>query len=191
MNKKTFVKNTAVMTVTSLLLRTLGIVFRVFISGRVGAEGMGLYQLVFSVYVLGTTFAAAGIVTAVTRMVAEQIARGTPVNVSRVMRLSMGLCVLIGTASAAILFFGAPTIGGWVGDARTVPALAVSGLALPFIGVASCVKGYFMARRRAMRSASAASYGCYTPQGIAHSRRPAASSSWATRSLKRRRACSC
>lgn len=150
MNKSTFVKNTAVMTVTSLLLRTLGIVFRVFISNRVGAEGMGLYQLVFSVYVLGTTFAAAGIVTAVTRMVAEQIARGTPANVARVMRLSMGLCVLIGTLSAAILYFGAPTIGGWVGDARTVPALAASGLALPFIGVASCVKGYFMARRRAM-----------------------------------------
>ena len=49
MNKRTFVKNTAVMTATSLLLRTLGIVFRIFISNRVGAEGMGLYQLVFSV----------------------------------------------------------------------------------------------------------------------------------------------
>lgn len=150
MNKRTFVKNTAVMTVTSLLLRTLGIVFRVFISGRVGAEGMGLYQLVFSVYVLGTTFAAAGIVTAVTRLVAEQLARGTPANVHRVMRLSMGLCILIGTTSAAILYFGAPTVGNWVGDARAVPALAVSGIALPFIGIASCIKGYFMARRRAM-----------------------------------------
>ncbi|MBQ4613175.1 MAG: polysaccharide biosynthesis protein [Clostridia bacterium] len=150
MNKRTFVKNTAVMTVTSLLLRTLGIVFRVFISGRVGAEGMGLYQLVFSVYVLGTTFAAAGIVTAVTRMVAEQFARGTPSNVSRVMRLSMGLCALIGVLSAAVLYVGAPTIGDWIGDERTVPALAVSGLALPFIGVASCIKGYFMARRRTM-----------------------------------------
>lgn len=138
------------MTITSLLLRTLGIVFRVFISGRVGAEGMGLYQLVFSVYVLGTTFAAAGIVTAVTRLVAEQLARGTPANVRRVMRLSMGLCILIGSISAALLYFGAPTIGNWVGDARTVPALAASGLALPFIGVAGCVKGYFMARRRAM-----------------------------------------
>ena len=150
MNKKTFVKNTAVMTVTSLLLRTLGIVFRVFVSGRVGAEGMGLYQLVFSVYVLGTTFAAAGIVTAVTRMVAEQLARGTSSNVGRVMRVSMELCVLIGTLSAAILYFGAPTIGEWAGDTRIVPAIAVSGLALPFIGIANCIKGYFMARRRAM-----------------------------------------
>ncbi len=138
------------MTITSLLLRTLGIVFRVFISNRVGAEGMGLYQLVFSIYVLGTTFAAAGIVTAVTRMVAEQLACGTHSNVHRVMRLSMGLCVLIGTATALILYIGAPTIGDWIGDERTVPALAVSGFALPFIGMASCVKGYFMARRRAM-----------------------------------------
>ncbi len=149
MNKRTFVKNTAVMTVTSLLLRTLGIVFRVFISNRVGAEGMGLYQLVFAVYVLGTTFAAAGIVTAVTRLVAEQLARGCPANARRVMRLSMGLCVLLGVVSAAVLFFGAPCIGGWIGDGRTVPAVAASGLALPFIGIASCIKGYFLARRRA------------------------------------------
>ena len=63
MNKRAFVKNTAIMTVTSLVLRTLGIVFRIFISNRVGAEGMGLYQLVFSVYVLGTTFASAGLST--------------------------------------------------------------------------------------------------------------------------------
>ncbi len=137
------------MTVTSLVLRTLGIVFRIFISNRVGAEGMGLYQLVFAVYVLGTTFAAAGIVTAVTRLVAEHLARGSAANAIRVMRLSVAICIGIGTASAAMLFFGASAIGGWVGDSRAVPAIAVSGLALPFIGVASCIKGYFLARRRA------------------------------------------
>ncbi len=149
MNKRTFVKNTAVMTATSLVLRTLGIVFRIFISNRVGAEGMGLYQLVFAVYVLGTTFAAAGIVTAVTRLIAEQLARGYSANAHRIMRLSIGLCVLVGGLSAALLFCGASHIGEWIGDSRTIPAIAVSGLALPLIGIASCIKGYFLARRRA------------------------------------------
>lgn len=149
MNKRTFVKNTAVMTVTSLLLRTLGIVFRVFISNRVGAEGMGLYQLVFSVYVLGTTFAAAGLTTAVTRLVAEHLARGDGQAVRRVMRYSLWLCVGVGALSALLLYAGAPVIGGWIGDTRTVPALQVSGIALPFIGISSCIKGYFAARRRA------------------------------------------
>lgn len=149
MNKRAFVKNTAVMTMTSLLLRSLGIVFRIFISNRVGAEGMGLYQLVLSVYVLGGTFASAGLVTAVTRLVAEQLIRGNRRAARWVMRASMALCIAIGLASAVLLYAAAEPIGRLVGDMRTVPAIRVSGLALPFIGVTSCIRGYFAARRRA------------------------------------------
>lgn len=149
MNRRTFVKNTAIMTVSSLLLRSLGIVFRIFISNRVGAEGMGLYQLVFSVYVLGTAFAAAGLTTAVTRMAAEALARAEPETAFRVLRLSIGLSLCIGTISAGLLYGFAAPLASLIGDARAQAALAVSGIALPFIGVSSCLKGYFMARRRA------------------------------------------
>lgn len=148
MNKRVFIKNTAIMTVTSLLLRTLGIVFRIFISNRVGAEGMGLYQLVFSVYILGGTFASAGLTTAVTRMAAEQLSRQNLPALHRVMRLSFAACLLVGGASAALLYFGAPLISGWIGDIRTLRAISISGIALPFIGISSCLKGYFMARRK-------------------------------------------
>ena len=95
MNKRTFYMNTAIMTGCSLLLRLFGILFRIFISNRVGAEGMGLYQLVFSVYVLGTTFANSGLITAVNRLAAEHLARGNPHAVKRLMKL----CSLIRAAS--------------------------------------------------------------------------------------------
>ncbi|MBQ9859879.1 MAG: polysaccharide biosynthesis protein [Clostridia bacterium] len=149
MNKKVFVKNTAIMTGCSLLLRSLGIVFRIFISNRVGAEGMGLYQLVFSVYVLGTTFATSGLHTAVTRLAAEKLAYGDYGAVRRLLRVATLCCLLVGGISALLLYGGAPLIGNWVGDARTIPAIAVSGVALPFIGVSGTLKGYFTARRRA------------------------------------------
>ncbi len=149
MNKRTFVKNTAVMTACSLLLRLCGILFRIFISNRVGAEGMGLYQLVFSVYILGTTFATSGLTTAVTRLAAGQLAQRNRPGVGRLLRLSTLCCLLVGGISAIVLYVGAPAIGHLIGDERAVPAVAVSGVALPFIGVASCLKGYFMARRRA------------------------------------------
>lgn len=149
MNKRTFVKNTAVMTACSLLLRLCGILFRIFISNRVGAEGMGLYQLVFSVYILGTTFATSGLTTAVTRLAAGQLAQRNRPGVGRLLRLSTLCCLLVGGVSALVLYVGAPVIGHLIGDERAVPAIAVSGIALPFIGVASCLKGYFMARRRA------------------------------------------
>ncbi|MBR5523749.1 MAG: polysaccharide biosynthesis protein [Clostridia bacterium] len=149
MNKRVFYKNTAMMTGSSLLLRLFGILFRIFISNRVGAEGMGLYQLVFSVYILGATFATSGIVTAVTRLAAERLTEDDQSGVVRLMRISALLCLGVGGVSALLLYGGAPLIGGWIGDSRAIPALSVSGIALPFIGVSSCIKGYFMARRRA------------------------------------------
>ena len=149
MNKQAFYRNTAVMTVTSLLLRLLGIVFRIFISNRVGAEGMGLYQLVFSVYILGATFATGGLITAVTCLVAQRLTQSDGGGVCRLMQLSFLLCVGVGGVSALLLYVGASLIGGWMGDLRAVPAVAISGVALPFIGVAACIKGYFMARRKA------------------------------------------
>lgn len=149
MNKRAFYKNTALMTATSLFLRLLGIVFRIFISNRVGAEGMGLYQLVFSVYILGATFATGGLTTAVTCLAAQRMTEGDGAGVRRLMRLSVLLCLAVGGASALLLYFGAPLISDWMGDTRAVKALSVSGIALPFIGVSACIKGYFMARRRA------------------------------------------
>ena len=149
MNKRTFVKNTAVMTGCSLLLRLCGILFRIFISNRVGAEGMGLYQLVFSVYILGATFATGGLTTAVTRLAAGRLAHRDRPGVGRLMRLAALCCLLVGGVSALGLYIGAPVIGQLIGDSRAVAAVSVSGIALPFIGVSSCLKGYFMARRRA------------------------------------------
>ena len=137
------------MTATSLLLRLLGIVFRIFISNRVGAEGMGLYQLVFSVYILGATFATGGLTTAVTCLSTERMTQSDSHGVQRLMRISVLLCLGIGGLSALILYFSAPLIGQWMGDFRTVSALSISGIALPFIGVSACIKGYFMARRLA------------------------------------------
>lgn len=137
------------MTATSLLLRLLGIIFRIFISNRVGAEGMGLYQLVFSVYILGATFATGGLITAVTCLVAQRLTAADSRGVRRLMRASTLLCLSVGGVSALLLYVGAPLIGGWMGDIRAVPAVAISGVALPFIGVAACIKGYFMARRKA------------------------------------------
>ena len=150
MNKRAFYQNTALMTACSLILRLMGILFRIFVSNRVGAEGMGLYQLVFSVFVLGTTFATGGLTTAITRLAAERLVHHDQAGVTRLMRMGAVISLLVGALSALALYGGAPLIGEWVGDTRTVSAIAVSGVALPFIGVSGCVKGYFMARRNAL-----------------------------------------
>lgn len=151
MKQKEFMKNAVIMTITAFLLRGIGIVFRIYLSNQIGAEGMGLYQLVFSVYVLGSTFASAGICTAVARLVTDELISGTIQSVRKIMRRATFLSVIIGVFSAVMI----TTCSSWMGqhlinDVRAIPSLQILGLCLPFMGVSSCIRGYFLARRKTL-----------------------------------------
>ena len=72
MQKKLFLKNTLILTATALILRSVGIFFRIYLSNTIGAEGMGIYQLIFSVYALMGVLASAGFNVSVTKLVSAK-----------------------------------------------------------------------------------------------------------------------
>ncbi len=149
--KGVFIKNAALLTATSLILRFAGIIFKVWLSGKIGSEGIGLYQIIFSVYVLASTFATSGISTAVTRLCAEEIAREKPQNCKHILSRAIALILIIAGVSAVIIYFGADFIGTTLlGDSRTVAALKILPLSLPFMAASSCLRGYFIAKRKIM-----------------------------------------
>ena len=146
-----FVKNTVVLVATSLILRTVGIFFRVWQADKIGSEGMGLYQLIFSVYMLASTFAAAGVSTAVTRLVADFEHKGRAA-IRRIMYVSAVVTLLVGALSVAVVFVGAKPIAvHLLKDARAIPSLKILSISLPFMGLSSCFRGYFIARRKTVQ----------------------------------------
>ena len=52
MGKKSFVTGAVILMAAGLTVRALGFVYRIFLSNTIGAEGMGIYQLVLPVYSL-------------------------------------------------------------------------------------------------------------------------------------------
>ena len=92
MKKTIFIKNAAILTVSSLILRFVGIFFKVWLAAKITAEGIGLYQLVFSVYMFAATFATSGISTAVTRLIAEEICVGSNNTVKKIVNLFAFFC---------------------------------------------------------------------------------------------------
>lgn len=147
--KGVFIKNAILLTATSLLLRFAGIIFKVWLSSKIGSEGIGLYQVIFSFYVLASTFATSGISTAVTRLCAEEIAKEKPQNCKKILRSSLILTLLLAVVSSVIIIFGADFIGNKIlGDSRSVISLKILPLSLPFIGASSVFRGYFIAKRK-------------------------------------------
>ena len=151
MKSYVFIKNTVILTVTSLLLRTLGLVFKVWTSAAVGAESIGLYQLIISVYVLAATFASSGVCTGVTRLISEKKMPSRQ-YCSAVLRKA----TLLTLAGAAVvgggLFFCADFIAKQIlCDPRCALSIKILCFALPFKGTAACIKGYYYARSKTMQ----------------------------------------
>lgn len=155
MKKTLFIKNAAILTVSSLILRFIGIVFKVWLAGEIGAEGIGLYQLIFSVYTFVSTFATSGICTAVTRLTADELALGSKKTTLKIMRRCIQLTLIIAAITVMILLFGANFISKFIlGDIRAASSIKILSLSLPFMGISSCLRGYFIARRKTAPASS-------------------------------------
>ena len=69
---KKFAKTVIIVTVLSCFERTLGFVYRVFLSRSIGSEGLGLYQIALSVIGLLITISASGIPITVSRLMIKE-----------------------------------------------------------------------------------------------------------------------
>ena len=145
-----FIKNTVILTATSLILRVVGMLFKIRIAAAIGSEGIGLYQLIMSVYVLTATFASTGICTGVTKLVSEN--RGLGRRGANGILLPATVLTLVGSAVIGLtVYFSAPLIcRTLISDLRAQTAVRLIALALPFKGIAACVKGYFYARKNTL-----------------------------------------
>ena len=148
-------KNGVVLAMAALLVRTVSVSFGAYVSEKIGAEGMGLYSLIMSVYTFAVTFATSGVQLATTRLVAEALGRGDDGGARGALRLALRYALLFGALASLVLFFGAPVIGqGLLRDGRTVPALRLLAVALLPVALSSVLSGYFTAVRRPSRAAA-------------------------------------
>lgn len=152
---KQFFWSTILLTAATLLIRTVGVAFGVYVSNRAGAEAMGLFSLMSGVYGFALTIATSGIHLGVTHLVVDAIGKKQSERVPTAMRHAILYALSFGIGAALLLCTFAPTIGTvWLKDERTVTSLRLFGLTLPLIALSSAFSGYFTAVRRSFKNAT-------------------------------------
>lgn len=137
------------LTGVNLLLRAVGTSFQVYLSGRIGAAGIGLLQLVMSVGGLAMVAGMAGIRTAAMYLTAEALGRKKPEQVTWVLSGCFLYSFCFSGTVAALLYGFAPQIASlWIGDIRTVSALRMLSAFLPVTCLCGVMCGYFTAANR-------------------------------------------
>lgn len=136
--KRAFLTGTLLLTAAGFLCRLLGFFYRIFLSRTIGAEGLGIYNMVHPVY--GICFALCGgsIQTALSQYIAAHESQGR-----KVFRTGLAISMLC-SAFLAVLICRYPD---WIAvrilmEPRCSPYLPVMGLSLPFASFHACANGY-------------------------------------------------
>lgn len=146
---KRFFRAGLLLTVTAIATRTVGMLFSLYLSKKLGETGLGLFSLVMSVYSLAVTLSSAGIHLTTTKLVAEAIGKERPSEARAAARIALLFAFACGTAAGTLLFCFAESIGvHLLGDARTIPSLRILAPGLPFLSMGTALHGYFNGVRR-------------------------------------------
>lgn len=144
LNTKSILYGTIILTSANLFVRILGFIYRIFLSRKIGPEGMGLFQLIFPLYMVSITLTASGIPIAVSRLIAQQKALGNNRGVRQIILLGILLVIVISTGLSVLIFFNIDLIAAnLLHDTRIRLSLFIFLPCICITGLASVFKGYF------------------------------------------------
>ena len=144
MKKESILTGAIILTFSGFITRVIGFGYRVYMTGMIGSEGMGLYQLIMPVYLLAWTITSSGITTTVSSLSAKYTS-------SKKYNESLGVlyCAVMITAFLSllleliVLFFAHIIAEFFIKDTRACLSLKIIALCFPFMSVGSSIRGYF------------------------------------------------
>lgn len=141
--------------ITTFFLRILALFFNSYLSKKIGAEAIGLFQLIMSVYLFVITLSSSGIQLATTRIVAEELALGNTKGANQSAKKAIAISFFCSLFISILLFlFSNLIVHTCFQDKVSVWVVYLMGIALPFIAMSSAINGYFTGLRKTYKSAS-------------------------------------
>lgn len=143
MSQSTFVKSTIILTIATLLSKILGSVFRIPLQNIAGDEVLGIFSLVYPVYMVALYLSVAGIPLAISKLIAEANAKNEPHKVKKIYVTASLLALCFGVLSFSIIFGFSSQIANALGGPSTEIALIVVGMTLLVAPYMAVYRGFF------------------------------------------------
>lgn len=138
-----FLKSTLILTIATLASKVLGSIFRIPLQNIAGDEVLGIFSLVYPVYMVALTLSVAGIPVAISKLISEALVHQDLDRVHKIYRTATILTVLFGVLSFTLITGLSGPISEMLGGPSTRTALIVVSATLlvaPFMAV---YRGYF------------------------------------------------
>ena len=143
MSRKSFIKGAAILAAAGLIAKFIGAMFRIPMGNLIGSVGMSYYQMAYPIYSFLLIVSTAGIPTAISKLVAENIALRNYRSAHRVFRLSFRLMLFIGIVTFVFFAAGSKLIARIMGSEEAFYSILAIAPSLVFVTLISAYRGYF------------------------------------------------
>ena len=142
--KENFVIQGTILAAAGIIVRLIGILYRVPMTNIIGDEGMGYYSTAFNVYNIMLILSSYSLPLAVSKMVAARLAKGQYRNMNRVLRAALVYATVVGGLACFITWnfsgFFATTLFNTPFCVYALRTLAPTIWIMAYLGV---LRGYF------------------------------------------------
>lgn len=148
-SKHPLIKGTLLLTAAGLISRIIGFFYKIFLVSLIGAEGIGIYQMVFPTYILCVSLASSGIQTAISRYTAEKFSTGHTREARKLFLTGMTMALMAAGILSVVLFLLAPFLSlHLLKEPRTLSLLRLMAFSIPFEALHTCANGYFLGQKK-------------------------------------------
>ena len=142
-NKANFLVQGSILAMAGILVRVIGIIYRIPVQNILGTEGNAYYSAAFDVYSLFLLISSMSMPLAVSKIVSMKLAKNQIKNAYRAFVGALMIGMAIGTVISAIIFFGAEFFAKAWGYPSAVYAIKVLAPVLLIMSVLGVLRGFF------------------------------------------------
>ena len=141
-----FMKNVVILICSQLLIKVLGLIYKLVITNieGFGDAGLGYYSAGYQIYSLLLTLSSIGIPSVISKLVSERIAIGDTNGAQRIFKVAFRFFTTLGLVLSIGLFFGSNFIATNILNVPDVEyVMKVLAPAIVFVAMSAVLRGYF------------------------------------------------
>lgn len=139
-----FIVQGSVLAMASIVVRIIGMLYRIPLTGIIGDKGNGIYSVAYEVYSILLLVSSYSLPLAVSKLMSALVAKGEVRNAKKYFRCAMVFAIFVGGVVAVITYCFAGTIAGTIMKSpMSTISLKVLAPAIFVVAVMGVLRGYF------------------------------------------------
>ena len=144
LKKHVLLRGALMLTCAGMFSRLIGFFYRIFLSRTIGAEGIGLYQLIFPLYAMAISMTSSGISTSISKLVSSKNAVNNRKGAMDVLFCGLSVSLFLSICVSGFFFFFHRFLAiHYIHEVRTSEFIRIMAWSVPIASVHACIEAYY------------------------------------------------